>query len=152
VSDPVRPSASLALHHDTRRVRFPNGLTLLVRRDRSAPVAAIVTWVRAGYLDEEDDEVGIAHVLEHMFFKGTPARGVGVLAQETKALGGTLNAHTIYDHTAYYAVVPSAALVPALELQFDAFAHAALDAGELARELEVIVQEAQRTRRPPVGL
>ncbi|MBU6365746.1 MAG: insulinase family protein [Gemmatimonadetes bacterium] len=144
-----RPSATLALHRDTHRVRLPNGLTLLVRRDPSAPVAAIVTWVRAGYLDEADDEVGISHVLEHMFFKGTPARGVGVLAQETKALGGYLNAHTIYDHTAYYAVVPSAAVVPALELQFDAYAHASLDAGELARELEVIVQEAQRKRDTP---
>ena len=145
----TRPSDTLALHRDTRRVRFPNGLTLLVRRDPAAPVAALVTWVRAGYLDEEEDEVGMAHVLEHMFFKGTPTRGVGVLAQETKALGGYLNAHTIYDHTAYYAVVPAANVLPALDLQFDAYARATLDGDELARELEVIIQEVQRKRDTP---
>ncbi|HEX7545375.1 MAG TPA: insulinase family protein, partial [Gemmatimonadaceae bacterium] len=56
------------------RSTLPNGLRLLVRRDTSAPVVAIVTYVRAGYFDETDDEVGIAHVLEHMYFKGTPTR------------------------------------------------------------------------------
>ena len=81
------------------RTRLGNGLTVLVRRDASAPVVAIVTFVKAGYFDESDDVVGIAHVLEHMFFKGTPRRGVGEIARETKTHGGYLNAHTIYDHT-----------------------------------------------------
>jgi zinc protease len=52
---------------------LPNGLTLLLRVERSAPVAAVVTYVKAGYFDETDDVVGIAHVLEHMYFKGTPS-------------------------------------------------------------------------------
>ena len=86
---------------------LPNGLTVLVRRDASAPVVAINTYVKAGYFDETDDVVGIAHVLEHMFFKGTERRGVGEIAKETKASGGYLNAHTIYDHTSYYAVLPA---------------------------------------------
>ena len=70
-----------------RRTVLPNGLTVLVRRDASAPVVAIVTYVRAGYFDETDDVVGIAHVLEPMYFKGTPNRGVGDLARATKAAG-----------------------------------------------------------------
>ena len=56
-----------------------------------------MTYVKAGYFDETDDVVGIAHVLEHMYFKGTPTRGVGEIARETKAAGGYLNAATIYD-------------------------------------------------------
>ena len=56
---------------DVHRLVLPNGLTALVRRDASAPVVAAVTHVRAGYFDEPDEWVGIAHVLEHMFFKGT---------------------------------------------------------------------------------
>src|SRR6476620_7451824 len=94
------------LRPDTRTV-LPNGLTVVARRDTSAPNVAIVTYVKSGYFDETDDVVGIAHVLEHMFFKGTPRRGVGQIAQETKAAGGYLNAHTIYDHTSYYAVLPA---------------------------------------------
>jgi len=144
-----RPSDALALHHDTSRDVLPNGLTLLVRRDPSAPVVAIVTHVKAGYFDETDDVVGIAHVLEHMYFKGTPTRGVGAIARETKANGGYLNAHTIYDHTSYYTVLPSSSFVPGLDIQFDAYARSIIDGGELARELEVIIQEVKRKRDTP---
>jgi zinc protease len=128
---------------------LPNGLTVLVRRDETAPVVAIVTHVKAGYFDETDDVVGIAHVLEHMYFKGTPSRGVGTIAKETKASGGYLNASTIYDHTVYYTVLPSSGLKAGLEIQADAYANSVIDAGELARELEVIIQEAKRKADNP---
>jgi zinc protease len=128
---------------------LPNGLTVLLRRDDGAPVVAIVTHVKAGYFDETDDVVGIAHVLEHMYFKGTPTRGVGAIAKETKASGGYLNAGTIYDHTVYYTVLPSSGLVAGLEIQADAYARSVIDAGELSRELEVIIQEAKRKSDNP---
>jgi zinc protease len=126
------------------RRRLPNGLRVLVRQDRTAPVVAIVTYVNAGYFDEPDDVVGIAHVLEHMYFKGTPRRGVGEIARQTKAVGGYLNAATIYDHTVYYTVVPSSGFATALDIQTDAYRNSLIDAGELAKELEVIIQEAKR--------
>src|ERR671937_3076350 len=94
-----------------RRAVLPNGLTLLVRRDDSAPVVAIVTYVKAGYFDETDDVVGVSHVLEHMYFKGTERRAVGEISKETKAAGGYLNAGTIYDYTSYYTVLPSSGFV-----------------------------------------
>jgi len=131
------------------RTVLSNGLTVLVRTDRSAPVVAIVTRVNAGYFDEPDADVGISHVLEHMYFKGTPTRGVGEIARETKASGGYLNAHTIYDHTSYEVVLPSAGFARGLEVQADAFANSSIDAGELARELEVIIQEAKRKLDAP---
>ena len=65
-----------------------NGLTLLAQREPSAPVVAVVTHVKAGYFDEPDEWVGISHVLEHMFFKGTARRGPGDLARETRMVGG----------------------------------------------------------------
>ncbi len=127
-----------------RREVLPNGLTLLVQRDDSAPAVAVVTHVRAGFFDEPDRWVGISHVLEHMFFKGTPRRGVGQIARETKAAGGYLNASTSYDRTSYFVVLPSSALPEAIDIQADALRHSAIDAGELARELQVIIQEANR--------
>lgn len=127
-----------------QRVRLPNGLTILVRRDRTAPVVSIVTWVKAGYFDEPDDTVGIAHVLEHMYFKGTPTRGVGEIARATKLAGGYLNAGTIYDHTHYYTVLPADGLRAGLDVQFDAYANSVIDADELRRELEVIIEETKR--------
>ena len=134
---------------NVRRHKLANGLTLVVRRDASAPVVAIVTYVSAGYFDETDDVVGIAHVLEHMFFKGTPSRGVGEIAKQTKALGGYLNAGTIYDHTSYYTVLPSSAFAEGLEIQADAYARSLIDSEELRRELEVIIEEAKRKADNP---
>ena len=141
---------SVALDPATvRRTTLPNGLRVLVRRDSSAPVVAIVTYVSAGYFDETDDVVGIAHVLEHMYFKGTPTRGVGEIARQTKAVGGYLNAATIYDHTSYYTVLPSSSFAAGLDVQFDAYANSLIDSEELARELEVIIQEAKRKADNP---
>ena len=131
------------------KTRLGNGLTVLVRRDDSAPVVAIVTHVKAGYFDETDDVVGIAHVLEHMYFKGTPTRGVGEISRETKSAGGYLNAGTIYDYTSYYTVLPSSGFVAGLEIQSDAYANSLIDADELRKELEVIIQEAKRKADNP---
>src|SRR5437764_11810367 len=131
------------------RTMLPNGLKVLIKPDFSAPVVAIVTFVSAGYFDETDDVVGIAHVLEHMYFKGTPTRGVGEIAKQTKAVGGYLNAGTIYDHTSYYTVLPASGFVQGLDVQADAYARSLIDADELARELEVIIQEAKRKADNP---
>jgi zinc protease len=149
---PSAPAPSVLDPATVLRTRLANGLTVLLRHDASSPVAAVVTYVKAGYFDETDDVVGIAHVLEHMFFKGTPTRGVGEIAKQTKASGGYLNAHTIYDHTAYYAVLPSAGFAAGLEVQADAYANSLIDAGELRRELEVIIQEAKRKADNPHAL
>jgi zinc protease len=146
VPDPVPPLLDPSTVH---RHVLRNGLTVLIRRDPSAPVVAIVTHVKAGYFDETDDVAGIAHVLEHMYFKGTPRRGVGEISRQTKAVGGYLNAGTIYDHTTYYTVVPSSGFAQALDIQADAYANSLIDAGELKRELEVIIQEARRKADSP---
>ena len=134
------------------RTTLPNGLTVLIQEDRSAPVVAIVTYVRAGYFDETDQENGLAHALEHMFFKGTQKRGVGDIAKETKASGGYLNAHTIYDNTTYYAVLPSTGFAKGLEIQADAYENSTIDARELAKEMEVIIQEAKRKSDNPSAI
>ena len=128
---------------------LPNGLTLLVQPDHSAPVVAVVTHVKAGFFDEPDHWTGISHVLEHMFFKGTPRRAVGAIARETKAAGGYLNAGTGYDHTSYFTVLPASGLETALDIQSDALRNSVIDADELARELQVIIQEAKRKRDTP---
>ncbi|HYC33367.1 MAG TPA: pitrilysin family protein, partial [Gemmatimonadales bacterium] len=128
---------------------LPNGLTLLIQRDDSAPVASVVTHVKAGFFDEPDRWTGISHVLEHMFFKGTPRRGPGAIARETKSAGGYLNASTTYDHTTYFTVLPAASLAAGIDIQADALRNSVIDAEELARELQVIIQEAKRKLDTP---
>ena len=149
------PRSPLTVHRSRRwtgnvvREVLPNGLTLLVQPDHSAPVVSVVTHVKAGFFDEPDEWSGISHVLEHMFFKGTARRGVGEIARETKAAGGYLNAGTGYDHTSYFTVLPSSGLAAALDIQSDALLNSVIDEKELARELQVIIQEARRKRDTP---
>ncbi|HEY7028410.1 MAG TPA: pitrilysin family protein [Gemmatimonadales bacterium] len=135
-----------------RREVLPNGLTLLVLPERSARVAALVTHVKAGFFDEPDKWVGISHVLEHMFFKGTLRRRVGEIAKETKAAGGYLNASTSYDHTSYIVALPSSSLQAAIDIQADALQHSLIDPDELRRELGVVIQEARRKLDTPAAL
>ena len=135
-----------------RRDVLPNGLTLLAQRDPSAPVVAVVSHIRAGFFDEPDHQVGVSHVLEHMLFKGTPTRGVGEIARETKAAGGYLNAATGYDRTTYFSVLPPASLPIALDLQSDALRRSLIDREELRRELKVIIEEAKRKLDTPAAV
>lgn len=146
------PTAASTWTPGVHRRVLPNGLTVLAQPDPDAPAVAVVIHVRAGFFDEPDRWQGISHVLEHMFFKGTPTRGVGQIAAEIKGLGGYLNAATAYDWTSYYVVLPATGFREALAIQADALQHASLDGAELARELRVIIEEAKRKLDTPSAL
>ena len=86
---------------------LPTGLTLLVRPQPGTGVVAIDTWVKAGYFHEPDEVAGMAHLFEHMFFKGSKKfPGAEDIAQELSRVGGQSNAGTGYDSTNYYFVLP----------------------------------------------
>jgi zinc protease len=127
-----------------------NGLTIVAAEIPDTPVVAINLWVRAGYFDETDDQVGISHVVEHMFFKGTPTRPrPDQIAAEIKSLGGELNAGTYYESTNYYVVLPAANFEQGFAIQADALRNPLFDPEELGREKEAILQEARRKRDNP---
>jgi zinc protease len=126
------------------KVILKNGLTLIVREQQAVPLVSITTYVKAGYFDEDDRISGISHVIEHMFFKGTSKRPVGEIARQTQALGGYLNASTYYDRTVYHTEVPAENMRQALEIQADALWNSTYDAGELKKEIEVVLQENNR--------
>jgi zinc protease len=141
----LSPTTHRSLTEDVVHQKLSNGLTLLIKELHAAPVVAIDTWVKVGYFNEADDEVGISHVIEHMFFKGTKLRPrPDQIAAEVKALGGELNAGTYYDFTHYYFTLPAASFSRGLEIQSDALLNPLVDAAELARELEAIIQESRR--------
>ncbi|HVT04159.1 MAG TPA: pitrilysin family protein [Thermoanaerobaculia bacterium] len=123
---------------------LPNGLTLLFRHQPGG-VVAINTWVKAGYFHEPDEVAGMAHLFEHMFFKGSAQfPGAEEIARHVSSLGGSTNAGTIYDSTNYYFVLPSEGFVRGLEIQADAIAHPLFDPDELRKECEVVIEESNR--------
>lgn len=162
---PVSPTSSQSESRRTRsratppvlvgvqREVLPNGLTLLLRPSSFAPVVALTAWFNVGYFHEADHESGLAHLMEHMFFKGSRHfPGSQEIASVIEGLGGSLNAATTYDHTLYYFVLPSSALEPAVRLMADATLHPLLDPGALHREIEVIIEESNRKRDNPTAM
>ena len=114
-----------------------------------APVISFQLWVRVGSAFENPDEAGISHVLEHMLFKGTKKRPVGRIAQEVEGSGGEINAYTSFDETVYYITIPSRYGETALDILSDVIANSMIDADELTREKEVIVEEISRGEDSP---
>lgn len=131
------------------RYRLDNGLTVILQPQRTAPVVACNVWVSVGSADEEPHEAGLAHVHEHMLFKGTERRGVGEIAREVESSGGHINAFTSFDQTCYYVVMSSRFFASGLDILSDAIRNSAFDADELGRELEVIQEEIKRGNDDP---
>jgi len=127
------------------RYTLDNGLTVILKQDKSAPVAAIQVWVRTGSANETEEEAGITHLIEHMIFKGTPSRSTGEIAGTIEAAGGHINAYTSFDRTVYYVEIPSAELNTGLDVLLDAVQHSLFDPEELEREKEVVLEEYRRS-------
>ena len=122
----------------TERFRLKNGLHVIVLPDHRAATAVQMLWVKVGSIDETDGTSGVAHVLEHMAFKGTPTVPAGEFSKRIAAMGGQDNAFTSYDYTAYYQSVPAARLPEAMQLEADRLAHLNFSDAEFAKEIEVI--------------
>jgi zinc protease len=126
-----------------------NGLKVIVEEHHASKVVAAQVWVRVGSADESPEDAGLAHVHEHMLFKGTARRKVGEIASDVEAVGGDINAWTSFDQTVYHVTMPSRELDVALDILADAVQHSAFDAEELKKELEVVLEELRRGKDTP---
>lgn len=127
-----------------------NGLKIIVQEDHRAPVVVSQVWYRAGALDEVNGKTGVAHVLEHMMFKGTKAVPVGQFSRKIAAAGGKENAFTSMDATCYFQQLEKSQLPLAFELEADRMAHLQITDAEFAKEIEVVKEERRwRTEDKP---
>ena len=136
---------------DIKEFRLDNGLQVLILEDHAVPLVTVQVWYRVGSRNERPGITGISHFLEHMMFKGTPKYGPGLYTQLIQRYGGTQNAFTSYDMTAYYSVLPSARLELALDLEADRMAHLLLDPQEIKAEREVVKEERRLRENAPTG-
>ena len=132
--------------------RLPTGLVVVTDAMPHLETAALGVWVGSGSRDEQSDEHGISHLLEHMAFKGTSRRTARQIAEEIEAVGGDLNAATSVETTAYYARVLRADVPLALDVLSDILADPTFDPEELRREQNVIVQEIGASEDAPDDL
>ena len=125
-----------------RKWILPNGLTIIVQEDRSAPVASVQAWCATGSVNEDERlGAGMSHILEHMLFKGTKTRSTSAIAQQVQDVGGYINAYTSFDRTVYWIDVPKAGVATALEVLSDAMVNSTLPEDEYIKEQEVIRRE-----------
>ncbi|HEX2543630.1 MAG TPA: pitrilysin family protein [Ramlibacter sp.] len=128
-----------------QQYQLANGMTVIVKPDRRAPTAVHMLYVRVGAMDETDGTSGVAHVLEHMLFKGTKTTKPGEFSRLVAALGGRENAFTTRDQTGYFQQIPANKLEEVMRLEADRFANNQWADDEFKRELEV-VKEERRSR------
>ena len=129
--------------------RLSNGMRVLTDRMDSVETVSIGVWVDVGTRHEPAAINGVAHLLEHMAFKGTERRSALDIAAEIEAVGGHVNAYTSREHTAYYAKVLKADVGLAVDILADILQHSTFDAGELERERAVVLQEIGQAQDTP---
>ncbi len=128
---------------------FPNGLTLLSKEIHAAPVVSLYLYYKVGSRDEPPGQEGLAHLVEHMMFKGTQQLRPGEIHRLFSEWGGTSNASTSWDYTAYQETLPSSALGMALQLEADRMSHSSMTGGEIEREKTVVLSELEAHLNSP---
>ncbi|MGN6484813.1 MAG: M16 family metallopeptidase, partial [Thermomicrobiales bacterium] len=129
-----------------------NGLTIFVRPNSAAPIASFWTWYRVGSRNEQPGRTGVSHWVEHMQFKGTPSLEKGAIFRDVSREGGTLNAMTSMDWTAYFETLPANRLDLSLAIESDRMVNSLFDPEETASERTVILSERLGAENRPTYL
>ena len=144
---------ALAAQGKVEEFRLDNGMKVIVQPDHRAPVVVSQVWYKVGSSYELPGTTGVSHVLEHMMFKGTKHVAPDEFSRIIAALGGSENAFTGVDYTAYFETLSKDHLERALELEADRMHNLLLDKKEFQRELAVVREERRlRTDDNPNGL
>lgn len=138
---------------NTQEFKLDNGLRIIVQEDHRSPVVVSQVWYRAGSLDEVNGKTGVAHMLEHMMFKGTKTVKPGQFSRLIAAAGGKENAFTGNDYTAYYQQLEKSQLPLSMKLEADRMANLQLTDEEFSKEIKVVMEERRwRTEDKPQSL
>ena len=133
--------------------QLANGLKILVKEDHRAPVVVSQIWYKVGSSYEHSGSTGVAHVLEHMMFKGTKKHGPNEFSKIISANGGRENAFTGQDYTAYFQQLEKSRLPISFELEADRMANLNLRAEDFEKEVKVVMEERRmRTEDNPQAL
>jgi zinc protease len=135
---------------EVKEITLKNGMRILVKEDHRAPVVVSMVWYRAGSLDEVNGKTGVAHVLEHMMFKGTKTTKPGEYSEIVAAAGGRENAFTGADYTAYFQRLEKSKLPISMKMEADRMQNLVITEEEFNKEIKVVMEERRwRTEDKP---
>src|SRR3989475_8555786 len=143
---------TVGLDREIFQTREPNGVTVVSERVPSVRSAAVGVWVRTASAHEARGKMGVSHLLEHMVFKGTERRTAQDIALALEARGGSLDAYTSRDTTAFHARVLDADLPRALDVLTDLVRHPLLRPSDLELERDAVLEEVNTVEDTPDDL
>ncbi len=126
-----------------------NGMTVIFEK-REVPVVSVAFAVKQGGVNEEEEEKGISHFIEHLLYKGTPTRSAKQIAEEIEKKGGELNGFTEEELTAFWCKMPSRHLETALDVLSDIVKNPKFDEKEIEKERNVIFEEMKLYKDNPM--
>ena len=129
--------------------KLPNGQTVIVYEIHNNPIVTIDTWIKTGSINETDANNGVAHFLEHLFFKGTKAHPTGEMDRILESKGAVINAATSKDFTHYYITIPSEYFDTAMDLHSDMLLNPQIPRKELEQERKVVLEEISKDENNP---
>lgn len=132
--------------------KLDNGQTVVIQEVRNNPIVTIDTWIKTGSIDEDDSNNGVAHFLEHLFFKGTKNHESGEFDQILETKGAINNAATSKDFTHYYVTIPSKDFDLAMELHGDMMLHPLIPRNEMEKERKVVLEEINKDLVSPTRI
>lgn len=132
--------------------KLDNGQTVVIQEVKNNPIVTIDTWIKTGSIDEDDSNNGVAHFLEHLFFKGTKNHESGEFDQILETKGAITNAATSKDFTHYYVTIPSKDFDLAMELHGDMMLHPLIPRNEMEKERKVVLEEINKDLVSPTRI
>ena len=139
----------IAFADEAKIYKLKSGQTVVIQQVKSNPIVTIDTWIKTGSIDETDKNNGVAHFLEHLFFKGSSKYPVGEFDRIVESQGGETNAATSKDFTHYYITIPSNKFDVALDLHSDMLLTPQIPQDELTRERKVVIEEISKDMNSP---
>lgn len=150
---PAQALERIKSENPVHEYKLDNGLKVLVKQDKRAPIAVVQLWYKVGSSYEHDGLTGVSHVVEHMMFKGTQKHPTGEFSRIIAENGAQDNAFTGQDYTAYYQIIAADRVEVAFELESDRVRNLTLPPAEFKKELEVVKEERRwRTEDKPTAL
>lgn len=134
---------------DAQMYKLNNGQTVVIQEVKSNPIVIIDTWVKTGSIDETDENNGVAHFLEHLFFKGTQNHEPGDFDKILETKGAITNAATSKDFTHYYVTIPSKDFDLAMGLHADMMMNPLIPRNEMEKERKVVLEEINKDLTSP---
>ena len=141
--------ANVVFSADFNVYKLDNGQTVVIQEVKTNPIVTIDTWIKTGSINETDENNGVSHFLEHLFFKGSTNHAPGEFDKILETKGAITNAATSKDFTHYYITIPSKDFDLALEMHADMLLHPLIPRKELEKERKVVVEEIMKDANSP---